>query len=135
LTTSILIVPGSLRDAAVTTQIAALALAATAAGVTATPAGALGLMPLFNEDIDTDVPPGAVAPLLGKPAAVLVAGYQAGEAESHLDHVLEKAGARVIKAAGRVVSVRSLQGRAPGDVPAVREAVAGALAALVGAVT
>jgi chromate reductase len=139
LTASILVVPGSLRDAAVTTQIASLALAATAAGVTATPAGGLGLMPLFNEDIDTDVPPQAVgalrqqvaaavlfispchngsmsaalknaidwlsrprgtAPLLGKPAALLVADYSVGEAETHLDHVLDKAGARVIKAAG-----------------------------------
>jgi chromate reductase len=176
LTASVLVVPGSLRDAAVTSQIAALALTLASAEVTVTLASGLGLMPLYNEDIDTPVPPGAVgalreqvaaadavlvvspshngsmsaalknaidwlsrprrsAPLLGKPAAVLVAGYHVGEAESHLDHVLAKAGARVVAAAGRVVSVKSLGGRVPGDVPAVREAVADALAALAGAVT
>jgi len=76
-----------------------------------------------------------MAPLLGKPATVLVAGYHVGEAGSHLDHVLGKAGARVVAAAGRVVSVKSPGGRPPGDVPAVREAVAGALVALAGAGT
>jgi chromate reductase len=175
-TARVLVVPGSLRDAAVTSQIASLALAAATAEVTVTLASGLGLMPLYNEDIDTPVPPGAVgalrqqvaaadavllispshngsmsaalknaidwlsrprgmAPLLGKPAAVLVAGYHVGEAGTHLDHVLAKAGARVVAAAGRVISIKSLGGRAPGDVPAVREAVAGALVALAAAVT
>jgi hypothetical protein len=39
-----------------------------------------------------------VAPLLGKPAAVLMAGYHVREAASHLDHVLAKAGAQVVAA-------------------------------------
>jgi chromate reductase len=175
LSTRVLVVPGSLRDAAVTTQSASLALAGSAAGITVTLAGGLGLVPLYNQDIDTDVPPRAVetlrwqvadadavlfispshngsmsaalknaidwlsrprgtAPLLGKPAALLVAGYHVGEAESHLDHVLEKAGARVIAAAGRVVSLRSPGGTPPGEAPAVRDAVASALGALAGAV-
>jgi chromate reductase, NAD(P)H dehydrogenase (quinone) len=77
--------------------------------------------------------PRGTAPLLGKPAAVLVAGYQVGGAEAHLDHVLEKAGARVVTAA-RVVSIRSLAGRVPGKVPAVHDAVARAVGALAGAV-
>ena len=168
-----MVVPGSLRYAALTTQVAAVAVAA--AGVTVTLAGGLGLVPLYNEDIDTDAPPRAAgllreqvaaadavlfispshngsmsaalknaidwlsrprgaAPLLGKPAAFLVVGYHVGEAESHLGHVLEKAGARVITSPGRVVSARTLGGRPAGDVPAVQDAVAGALAALAGAV-
>jgi chromate reductase len=173
LSTSVLVVPGSLRDAAVTTQVALGALAA--AGDTVTLASGLGLIPLYNEDMDTDVPPRGVgllrqqvaaadavlfispshngsmsaalknaidwlsrprgaAPLLGKPAALLVVGYHVGEAESHLCHVLETAGARVITAPGRVVSARTLGGRPPGDVPAVQDAVAGALGALARAV-
>ena len=46
MTTSVLIVPGSLRDAAVTSQIASLTVAVTVAGVTVTLASGLGLMPL-----------------------------------------------------------------------------------------
>jgi hypothetical protein len=78
-------------------------------------------MPLYNEDIDTPVParcggraklsrPRGMALLLGKFAAVLVAGYHVGEAGTHLDHVLAKAGARVVAAAGRVISIKSLGG-------------------------
>ena len=55
-----LVVPGSLRDAAVTSQIASLALAITGAGATVTLASGLGLMPLYNEGIDTPFPPRAV---------------------------------------------------------------------------
>lgn len=61
MTASVLVVPGSLRDAAVTSQLASLALAMT--GVTVTLASGLGLIPLFNEDLDTPVPPGAVGAL------------------------------------------------------------------------
>jgi hypothetical protein len=43
LSTSVLVVPGSLRDAAVTTQVASVALAA--AEVTVTLASGLGLVP------------------------------------------------------------------------------------------
>jgi hypothetical protein len=53
---SVLVVPGSLRDA-VTSQIASLALAVTTAGITVMLASCLGLMPLYNEDIDTRIRP------------------------------------------------------------------------------
>jgi NAD(P)H-dependent FMN reductase len=69
LTARVLVVPGSLWDAAVTSQIASLALAATTAEVTVTLASGLGLMPLYNEDIDTPVPPGAVSALRQQAAA------------------------------------------------------------------
>ena len=55
---------------------------------------------------------GRGGPLLGKPAAALVAGYHVGVAGTHLDHVLAKAGAWAVAAAGRVVSIKSLGGRA-----------------------
>lgn len=64
-----LVVPDSLRDAPVTSQIASLALAITVAGVTVTLASGLSLMPLYNEDIDTPVPPGAVGALRQQVAA------------------------------------------------------------------
>ena len=62
MTTSVLVVPGSLRDAAVTSQIASLTVAVTVAGVTVALAGGLGLMPLYSEDIDAPVPPGSRSP-------------------------------------------------------------------------
>lgn len=51
--------------------------------------------------IDWLARPRGAAPLLRKPTALLVAGYNPGQAESHLEHVLEKAGAQVVSAAGR----------------------------------
>jgi NAD(P)H-dependent FMN reductase len=69
LSASVLVVLGNLRDAAVTSQIASLAHAVTVAGVTVTLASGLGLIPLYNEDIDTPVPPGAVGALRQQVAA------------------------------------------------------------------
>jgi hypothetical protein len=53
----------------VTSQIVSLALDDTTAEVTVTLASGLGLMPLYNEDIDTPVPPGAVGALRPQVAA------------------------------------------------------------------
>ena len=98
-------------------------------------------MPLYNEDIDTPVPPRAVGALRQQVAAsdavLLISpshnGSMAAALKNAIDWLSRPRGMAPLL--GRVVSVRSLGGRAPGDVPAVREAVASALVALAGAVT
>ncbi|MFC0431006.1 NADPH-dependent FMN reductase [Kutzneria buriramensis] len=74
--------------------------------------------------------PRATAPIQGKAAALLVTGYSVDGVVDHLDHVLAAAGARVVRSPGRGLSLKMFGGRGPSDVPAVREAVAEALAAL-----
>lgn len=168
---NVLVLPGSLRASAVTTGIAATALAATGLGITARLADDLGALPLFNEDLDTERPPAPVAalrervteadallvvspsnngsmsaalknaidwlsrprdraPLWGKPVAFLVAAYRADSVESHVDHVLAAAGARVVRSTGQALALRLLGGRKPADVPEVHDAVNAALIAL-----
>jgi NAD(P)H-dependent FMN reductase len=169
--TDVLVLSGSLRAGAVTTQIASVALAPDVPGVATALAGDLDAVPLFNADLDTVRPPAPVAALRrrvaaadalllvspsnngsvsavlknavdwlsrprgfaalqGKPAALLVTGYSVGSVEAHLDHVLAVAGARVVRSAGRALSLRLLDGKRPADAPAVREAVRAALVAL-----
>ncbi|MFI9387090.1 NADPH-dependent FMN reductase [Kutzneria sp. NPDC052558] len=61
--TNVLVLSGSLRADAVTTQVASLALTAGLPDVTATLAEDLGSLPLFNADLDTWQPPESVARL------------------------------------------------------------------------
>lgn len=74
--------------------------------------------------------PRGIAPLQGKPVALLVAGYAVTSAEAHLDHILAMAGAQVVASRGRAVSLKQLDGREPGEAPAVQHAVISALSAL-----
>lgn len=61
--TEILVLSGSLRSASITNQIANLALTSTPAGVNTLMAPDLSKLPFYNQDLDTDNPPQAVAEL------------------------------------------------------------------------
>lgn len=61
--TRVLILSGSLRAAAMTTQIATVALTAAPPGVITTLAENLNTLPFYNQDLDTDDPPTAATTL------------------------------------------------------------------------
>ena len=61
----VLVLVGSLRSASVTRQLAELAAEAAPDGVRLEIHDGLGELPFYNEDIDTDDPPAAVAALRG----------------------------------------------------------------------
>ena len=145
-----------------------MALAAAPAGVATTLAGDLNTLPFYNQDLDTDDPPDAVArlrklvvetdaalfvspanngsvsavlknavdwlsrprdtaALLDKPVALLVTGHATETVEAHLEHILNRAGAKVVPSADRALSISSFGGRPPAAVPTVVSAVTSAL--------
>ena len=61
--TTVLVLVGSLRAASINRQIAELAAEVAPDGVTVSVYPSLGELPFYNEDIDTDAPPAAVAAL------------------------------------------------------------------------
>lgn len=61
--TTVLILSGSLRTTAMTTQIAAVAVTSAPAGVATTLAEDLHALPFYNQDLDTDEPPETVVAL------------------------------------------------------------------------
>ena len=68
--------------------------------------------------------------LLGKPTALLVAGYSPTGAEAHLEQILRAAGAKVLPTTGRALNLRTFDGRKPERAPAVQAALTHALGAL-----
>ena len=76
MSTEILTLVGSLRAASINRQLAELAAESAPEGVTLTVYQGLEELPFYNEDIDTDTPPPAVAKLraaaAGSDAALLV---------------------------------------------------------------
>ena len=94
------------------------------------PANNGSISAVLKNAIDWLSRPRDAAALQDKPAALLVAGYSVDSVESHLEHVLRRAGARVIPSPGRALSLKSFRGRQPADVPAVVDAVVAALAAV-----
>ena len=75
------------------------------------------------------------AALLGKPVAIILAGWSLGSAETHLEEVLHVAGATVVPTTHRALSLKTFRGLPPRDAPPVRDAVERALTALAAAST
>ena len=70
------------------------------------------------------------AALLAKPVAFVVAGWSLTSVETHLEQVLQVAGATVVPSAGRVLSLKAFRGQPPRDAATVRDALTDALTAL-----
>ena len=168
---AVVVLPGSLRTGLHHQPDRRLAPDTAPTGVDTVPASALAELPFYNQDLDTEDPPPAVAALrrqvhaavavlvispenngsvsavlknaidwrsrprgsaalLGKPVALVVAGWSLSSVEQHLEQILTVAGAHVVPSFGRAVSVRGFRGQAPADAVMVRDAIANAFAAL-----
>ena len=77
--------------------------------------------------------PRGQAALHGKPVAILVAGWSLTSVETHLQQILQIAGATVVPSDGRVLSLKAFRGQPPRDAAPVRTAVNHALTALAAA--
>jgi NAD(P)H-dependent FMN reductase len=89
--TNILTLVGSLRAASVNRQLAELAAESAPAGVTLTIYEGLDQLPFYNEDIDTDTPPAAVAALRSAAANADAALFVTPEYNGTIPGVLKNA--------------------------------------------
>jgi len=91
--TTVLILSGSLRAAAMTTQIASVAMMAAPAGVATTLAEDLNALPFYNQDLDTDDPPAAVAALrrrvVGADAVLFISPANNGSVSAVLKNAID----------------------------------------------
>ena len=77
--------------------------------------------------------PRGSAALLTKPVAIVVAGWSLTSIETHLEQILQVAGATVVPSLGRVLSLKAFRGQPPRDAAPVRDALDQALTALAAA--
>ena len=93
MTANVLILSGSLRTAALTTQIAVVALTTAPAGVATTLAKDLNALPFYNQDLDTADPPAAVDALrrlvVGADAVLFVSPANNGSVSAVLKNVID----------------------------------------------
>lgn len=93
MTTTILVLVGSLRKASINRQLAQLAVENAPAGVTLSIFDGLADVPFYNEDIDTDHPPAAVAALrsaaAGADAALVVTPENNGTIPAVLKNAID----------------------------------------------
>ena len=112
--------------------VAALRAQVAAAGalLVVSPAHNGSISAALKNAIDWLSRPRGTCALSGKPTALLVTGYSLAGVETHLEHILVTAGARVLPTASRALNLRTFDGHRPEQAPAVIEALAHALGAL-----
>jgi chromate reductase len=112
--------------------VAALrAQVAAAAGVlVVSPAHNGSISAALKNAIDWLSRPRGTCALLGKPTALLVAGYSPSRVEPHLEQILGAAGAKVLPTTDRALNLRTFDAQQPEQAPAVRAALTLAIRAL-----
>jgi NAD(P)H-dependent FMN reductase len=105
-------------------------VAAAARVLVVSPAHNGSISAALKNAIDWLSRPRGTCALLGKPTALLVAGYSPNRVEPHLEQILGAAGAKVLPTADRALNLRTFDTRQPERAPAVQAALTLAIRAL-----